>query len=55
MPISNEMGMLDFYQDFVNSTLRPLQNLINKNLPFNKEQHIGFEAAAWYWHFVDVV
>ncbi|MFB2533402.1 cytochrome c oxidase subunit 3 [Paracoccus sp. p4-l81] len=20
-----------------------------------KEQHVGFEAAAWYWHFVDVV
>lgn len=19
------------------------------------EQHVGFEAAAWYWHFVDVV
>ncbi len=19
------------------------------------EQHFGFEAAAWYWHFVDVV
>ena len=18
-------------------------------------QHVGFEAAAWYWHFVDVV
>ncbi|SVC88601.1 uncharacterized protein METZ01_LOCUS341455, partial [marine metagenome] len=17
--------------------------------------HVGFEAAAWYWHFVDVV
>ena len=22
---------------------------------FRKEQHVGFEAAAWYWHFVDVV
>ncbi|WP_199258478.1 cytochrome c oxidase subunit 3 [Paracoccus binzhouensis] len=20
-----------------------------------QEQHVGFEAAAWYWHFVDVV
>ena len=22
---------------------------------FTPQQHIGFEAAAWYWHFVDVV
>ena len=22
---------------------------------FNPEHHFGFEAAAWYWHFVDVV
>jgi len=22
---------------------------------FTAEKHVGFEAAAWYWHFVDVV
>jgi len=22
---------------------------------FTKKEHFGFEAAAWYWHFVDVV
>jgi len=22
---------------------------------FRPDQHFGFEAAAWYWHFVDVV
>jgi cytochrome c oxidase subunit 3 len=22
---------------------------------FTSTQHVGFEAAAWYWHFVDVV
>jgi len=22
---------------------------------FTSDQHFGFEAAAWYWHFVDVV
>jgi cytochrome c oxidase subunit 3 len=31
------------------STLR----LINHH--FTKQNHFGFEAAAWYWHFVDVV
>jgi cytochrome c oxidase subunit 3 len=31
------------------STIR----LINHH--FSKQIHFGFEAAAWYWHFVDVV
>jgi len=30
-----------------------LIRLINHH--FTKEHHFGFEAAAWYWHFVDVV
>nr|URX53998.1 cytochrome c oxidase subunit III [Epicalotermes sp. 2 AB-2022a] len=25
------------------------------NLHFSSSHHFGFEAAAWYWHFVDVV
>lgn len=25
------------------------------NCQFSKSHHFGFEAAAWYWHFVDVV
>jgi len=25
------------------------------NYHFSLEKHFGFEAAAWYWHFVDVV
>nr|YP_010582875.1 cytochrome c oxidase subunit III [Uzeldikra longiprocessa]UGN61295.1 cytochrome c oxidase subunit III [Uzeldikra longiprocessa] len=24
-------------------------------LHFSSEHHVGFEASAWYWHFVDVV
>nr|AII02324.1 cytochrome c oxidase subunit III [Phyllonorycter platani] len=27
----------------------------HKNNHFNMNHHFGFEAAAWYWHFVDVV
>nr|QAY81673.1 cytochrome c oxidase subunit 3 [Geothelphusa sp. DJL-2014] len=25
------------------------------NCHFSPNHHVGFEAAAWYWHFVDVV
>nr|YP_010547184.1 cytochrome c oxidase subunit III [Abia niui]UYK52084.1 cytochrome c oxidase subunit III [Abia niui] len=33
-----------------------LVNLIRmKNNHFSVFHHFGFEAAAWYWHFVDVV
>lgn len=26
-----------------------------RNYHFTRQHHFGFEAAAWYWHFVDVV
>nr|YP_010362168.1 cytochrome c oxidase subunit III [Trifida elongata]UNS15668.1 cytochrome c oxidase subunit 3 [Trifida elongata] len=26
-----------------------------KSLHFSDDHHVGFEASAWYWHFVDVV
>lgn len=29
--------------------------LRHKNFHFSSAHHFGFEAAAWYWHFVDVV
>lgn len=29
-----------------------IRHLINH---FSNDHHFGFEAAAWYWHFVDVV
>ena len=30
-----------------------LSRLLNNH--FSRNHHFGFEAAAWYWHFVDVV
>jgi heme/copper-type cytochrome/quinol oxidase subunit 3 len=33
----------------------PLVPMTISDFSFRKEQHLGFEASAWYWHFVDVV
>jgi len=38
---------------FINE-IDSFQNYLGK-FSFRKNQHLGFEAAAWYWHFVDVV
>lgn len=32
--------------------IRFIRNLI---IHFSASHHFGFEAAAWYWHFVDIV
>jgi heme/copper-type cytochrome/quinol oxidase subunit 3 len=34
--------------------IRTFQNFLSP-YTITKDQHLGFEAAAWYWHFVDVV
>jgi heme/copper-type cytochrome/quinol oxidase subunit 3 len=42
-------------------TLATLASLLNyapqkgRNWALTADHHFGFEAAAWYWHFVDVV
>ena len=32
-----------------------ITTIFNMAGQFKPNQHFGFEAAAWYWHFVDVV
>jgi heme/copper-type cytochrome/quinol oxidase subunit 3 len=36
------------------ANVQDFQNSLSK-YAITKDQHLGFEAAAWYWHFVDVV
>ena len=40
---------LAYVDDLVDGLIRLM------NGGFTPKQHFGFEAAAWYWHFVDVV
>jgi heme/copper-type cytochrome/quinol oxidase subunit 3 len=32
-----------------------IQFILHLNYQLYQDRHFGFEAAAWYWHFVDVV
>lgn len=40
---------------FVGAIFLAVCYLRAKKNHFDKQNHFGFEAAAWYWHFVDVV
>jgi cytochrome c oxidase subunit 3 len=40
---------------FVGATFLAVCWLRARKGHFTKDSHFGFEAAAWYWHFVDVV
>jgi len=39
----------------IGTTFLVINLLILKNKNLSRKHHIGFEIAAWYWHFVDVV
>jgi cytochrome c oxidase subunit 3 len=57
------IDMENFYEDlhwvsrrfFAANPIKYRKSLKVRGLLLTKEQHLGFEAAAWYWHFVDVV
>jgi hypothetical protein len=40
---------------FVGTTFLLVCLLRARKGQFKPDHHVGFEAAAWYWHFVDVV
>ncbi|YP_001654992.1 cytochrome c oxidase subunit III (mitochondrion) [Heteronotia binoei] len=39
----------------IGTTFLTISLLRQINYHFTTDHHFGFEAAAWYWHFVDVV
>ena len=39
----------------IGTTFLAVKRFRISNFRFSKTHHFGFEAAAWYWHFVDVV
>nr|QGZ10081.1 cytochrome c oxidase subunit III [Oncopsis nigrofasciata] len=39
----------------IGTTFIIIKFLRTMKLHFSNYHHVGFEAAAWYWHFVDVV
>ena len=48
------MVELSFYV-FIGTVFLIVCLLRQMNHHLTKKHHFGFEAAAWYWHFVDVV
>lgn len=39
----------------VGTTLLVISYVRSANYDFSTGHHVGFEASAWYWHFVDIV
>ena len=54
-PYGSTFFMLTGFHVFVGMLMLLFITLRLMKGHFTKERHFGFEGAAWYWHFVDVV